>query len=147
MVGALLLYFCRRYVMVLATAYAGALAAALGVGTFLPGQHVDAVQLVNNPTLARCVEWQCHLMAGAWVLLGTLGLIVQLLMFERPLTEAEIVEKARLVINGDAASVDSAGPAPRTKSSKSASKARGPAISYEELMHENKRLKAAMTRI
>lgn len=135
-VACCVLYFARRYVMVVSTSYAGALAVALGVGTFLPGQHVDAVALVNDPTLSRCVSWQCYLLAGAWVVLGTMGLVVQLLMYERPLTDEEAVERAKLMVaqHGSDDSGSISGVVPRRR------------VSYDELQEENRRLKAAMSR-
>jgi hypothetical protein len=143
--GAIVLYFAKRYIMAVATAYAGALVTAFGVGFFLPGQHVDAVALVNDPAHIHCTQWQCYLLAGAWVVFGTMGLIVQLVMYEKPLSEQEIVEQARLM-------AESGGRAPPQGSKKwkrQGSDARPRAVpdrmpSYEELVRENRRLKSRL---
>ena len=95
-VGGVVLYFGKRYVMAVATSYAGALGAALGVGAFLPGQHVDVIHMINDPSHLSCTQWQCYVLAGAWVVFGTMGLVVQLLMYEKPVTEAEMVEQMKL---------------------------------------------------
>ena len=172
-VGALVLYYAQRYVMVVATSYSGALAVALGVGAFLPGQHVDVVQMVNDPAHIQCTQWQCYVLAGAWVILGTMGLAVQVLMYDKPLSEADIVEQMKLIAaeqqqqqqqQGGPGSGSKTGKStkqqrnlPWKKSSSSqstsASRATAPSLksmksrqpSYSQLESENRKLRAKLT--
>ena len=72
-------YVLRKYLFMIATAYAGALAMVIGLATFLPGTraHIDVISLVNDPSLVRCNQWQCYAVVGGWVVLGSLGLLTQ----------------------------------------------------------------------
>ena len=67
-----------RYVLLLVTAFAGALGAVMGLTAFIPGPwFIDVVATVCDPNGNVCKEWQCFLLSVSWVLLGLLGVLVQ----------------------------------------------------------------------
>jgi hypothetical protein len=99
--AALFAYFMRHYVFMVATSYGGALAMVVGLAAFLPGDsHVDPITLINDPSSARCGEWQCYAVIVAWVVFGTMGLVAQALthyIFHGP-DPAQKAQDVRLIV-------------------------------------------------
>jgi hypothetical protein len=62
----------------IATAFLGSLTFMLGVSRFVHGQsNFNVIHMIEDPVSVQCGSKECYLLGLGWVVIGTLGLIVQ----------------------------------------------------------------------
>jgi hypothetical protein len=50
----------------------------LGASRFVQGNsHFNVLHMIESPVTVECGSWQCYVMGLGWVVIGTLGLLVQ----------------------------------------------------------------------
>jgi hypothetical protein len=62
----------------IATAFLGSLTFMLGVSRFAHGDsNFNIVSMIQDPVLVECGTWECYVMGLGWVVIGGIGLVVQ----------------------------------------------------------------------
>ena len=67
-----------RALLMIATAFLGSLTFMLGVSRFAHGDsNFNIVSMIQDPVLVECGTWECYVMGLGWVVIGGIGLVVQ----------------------------------------------------------------------